>query len=184
MSLDHPQIINDVHQWVEHLVVGLNLCPFARRELVTNRVHFQVSDATTEEQLLADLQQALSLITDNPAIETLLLIHPAVLQDFYDYNDFLDYADGLLQQMDLEGVFQIASFHPDYQFQDTEPGDVRNYTNKSPYPMLHILNEASLEQAIANHPDIDSIPECNQALLQSMGIEQVLALLAKAKVKE
>ena len=149
--------------------MGLNLCPFAKRELVKNRVRFSVTKAVTEEQLLVDLQAELELLNSDEAVETTLLIHPKVLQDFYNYNQFLSHADSLLAQMGLNGVYQIASFHPDYQFGGTEPDDVENYTNRSPYPMLHLIREENLERAIANFPESDRIPERNIALLKSLG---------------
>jgi hypothetical protein len=148
---------------VESLVVGLNLCPFAKRELVKNRIRFSVTEAVTEEQLLADLQAELELLDS--------------LQEFYNYNQFLSYADSLLVQMGLNGVYQIASFHPDYQFGGTEPDDVENYTNRSPYPLLHLIREESLERGIANYPDSDQIPERNIALLNSLGRDKMQALL-------
>ena len=173
----YAKIINPVRLWVENLVVGLNLCPFAKRELVKNRVRFSVTEAVTEEQLLVDLQAELELLNSDETVETTLLIHPKVLQDFYDYNQFLNRADSLLEQMGLIGVYQIASFHPDYQFGGTEPDDAENYTNKSPYPMLHLIREESLERAIANYPDPDQIPERNIALLKSLGRDKMQALL-------
>ena len=158
-------------------MVGLNLCPFAKRELVQDRIRFSVTEAVTEEQLLMDLQAELELLDSNEAVETTLLIHPKVLQDFYNYNQFLSQADSLLAQMGLVGVYQIASFHPDYQFGGTEPDDVENYTNRSPYPMLHLIREENLEQAIVNYPDSDQIPEHNIALLKSLGRDKIQALL-------
>ena len=181
MTAEHQKVIGKTRQWLETIVVGLNLCPFARRELISDRLHFTVSDAVTQEQLLMDLQIALEEIIENNAIETTLLIHPEVLQTFEDYNQFLDYADALLFNMNLEGIYQIASFHPDYQFVDTQPEDARNYSNKSPYPMLHLLNEASIEKAIANYPDSNLIPERNQALLDDLGIEKLQTLLKKTQ---
>ncbi|MEH6468724.1 MAG: DUF1415 domain-containing protein [Porticoccus sp.] len=175
--MEHKIIIKAVKTWVETLVVGLNLCPFAKRELLANRVRFSVTEAATEEQLLAELQVELELLNGDDSIETTLLIHPEVLQDFYDYNQFLDYVDGLLLEMGLEGVYQVASFHPDYQFGGTEPDDAENYTNRSPYPILHLIREASLEQAVANHPDSDGIPERNIALANSLGRDKMQALL-------
>jgi uncharacterized protein len=174
--LEYAKIINPVQHWVETLVVGLNLCPFAKRELVQNRVRFSVTEAVTEEQLSVDLQTELELLDSDEAIETTLLIHPKVLQDFYNYNQFLSHADRLLAQLGLVGVYQIASFHPDYQFGGTEPDDVENYTNRSPYPMLHLIREESLERAIANYPDSDRIPERNIALLKSLGRDKIQAL--------
>ena len=175
--LEYENIIGPVRHWVESLVVGLNLCPFARRELVKNRVRFSVTEAVTEEQLLADLQAELELLDSDEAIETTLLIHPKALQEFYNYNQFLSYADSLLAQMGLTGVYQIASFHPDYPFGGTEPDDVENYTNRSPYPLLHLIREESLERGIANYPDSDQIPERNIALLNSLGRDKMQALL-------
>jgi hypothetical protein len=173
----HDKFIRPVRHWVETVVVGLNLCPFAKRELVNDRVRFSVSDAETEEQLLADLQAELELLDNDEAVETTLLIHPGVLQDFFDYNQFLNYVDRLLMQMELEGVYQVASFHPDYQFSGTRPDDVENYTNRSPYPMLHLIREDSLERAIASYPDPDRIPERNIELLESLGRDKMQALL-------
>lgn len=166
-----------VRHWVETLVVDLNLCPFAKRELVRDRIRFAVSDATTEDALLEQLQHELRLLEQNAEVETTLLIHPYVLQDFSDYNDFLDLAEGLLQHLGLEGIFQIASFHPDYQFADTEFGDVENFTNRTPYPLMHLIREESLERAIANYPDPENIPQRNIALMESMGEEKLKAML-------
>jgi len=178
-NLDDPHsihIIGTVKKWVEDMVVGLNLCPFAKRELLADRVRFFVSKAETEEQLLMDLHSELNLLNEDDGIETTLLMHPAVLQGFNDYNQFLDYAEGLLVEFGLDGVYQIASFHPDYQFADTEPDDVENYTNRSPYPMLHLIREQSLERAVTNYPNPEQIPERNIALLRNLGREKILAL--------
>jgi hypothetical protein len=169
--------VRPVEQWVETLVVGMNLCPFAKREMVNNRVRFTTTASTTEEQLLVALQTELELLNIDPSIETTLLIHTDVLQDFYDYNRFLGYADSLLVEMKLEGIYQIASFHPDYQFDATEPDDAENYTNRSPYPMLHLIREASLERVIADYPDVDQIPVRNVALMNNLGQEKLQALL-------
>ena len=171
------QVVAAVRHWVESMVVGMNLCPFAKRELVKNRVRFVAANATTEEELLLALQNELELLNVDSNIETTLLIHANVLQDFYDFNDFLDLADQLLVQMGLEGQYQIASFHPDYQFGGTEPDDAENYTNRSPYPVLHLLREDSLERAIADYPNVDDIPERNIALMNELGTEKLKALL-------
>ena len=177
MASAHKQVVEKTRHWVETIVVGLALCPFARSELASKRVQFTVSDALSEEQLLMDLQQSLSELADNSAIETTLLIHPDVLQDFYDYNQFLDLADALLLDLGLEGVYQVASFHPDYQFADTEPDAARNYSNKSPFPMLHLIAEETLEKAIDNTPDVHLIPERNAALLEKLGIVKLKEML-------
>ncbi|MHA7880668.1 MAG: DUF1415 domain-containing protein [Saccharospirillum sp.] len=170
-------IIQSVRNWVDQVVVGLNLCPFARRELVRDRVRFEVSEATDRVALLADLQLALQRLDSDASIETTLLIHPGVLTDFYDYNAFLDEADALLEQLEYDGVFQIASFHPEYQFGGTRPEDAENYTNRAPYPVLHLLREASLEQAIEHYPDTGQIPERNIDLMNEMGVETLRSLL-------
>lgn len=171
------EIIHAVRQWVETFVVGMNLCPFAKRELVKKRVRFVTTAATTAEQLLQVLQTELELLNADPSVETTLLIHPAVLQDFYDFNDFLGCADSLLVDMELEGIYQLASFHPDYQFGGTRPGDAENYTNRAPYPVLHLLREESLERVIADYPDVDDIPERNIALMNRLGQDKLEALL-------
>lgn len=176
-NLEYEKIIGPVRYWVESLVIDLNLCPFAKRELVKNRVRFSVTEAVTEEQLLMDLQAELELLDSDETVETTLLIHPKVLQEFYDYNQFLSCADSLLAQMGLNGVYQIASFHPHYQFGGTAPDDVENYTNRSPYPMLHLIREESLERGIANYPDVDQIPERNIELVNSLGRDKMQALL-------
>jgi uncharacterized protein len=172
-SNDPDAIIAAVRYWVERFVVGLDLCPFAGRELLRERVRFAVTPAATEAELLANLQAELDLLDNSPAIETTLLIHPQVLQDFADYNQFLETADELLQAAGMEGIYQVASFHPDYQFAGTAAADVENYTNRSPYPMLHLLREQSLERSIASYPDTAQIPVRNIALMKRLGIARL-----------
>lgn len=171
------EIIDATRRWVEQVVVAFNLCPFAKRELVKDRVRFVVSKARDEATLLDELAHELALLNVDEAVETTLLIHPQVLQDFYHYNDFLEAADELLVDMNLEGVYQVASFHPDYQFGGTEPDDVENYTNRSPYPMLHLLREDSLSEAIDNYPEVDLIPERNIDCMNEQGFEKMQTLL-------
>ena len=177
--MNEPQVVSATRQWVEDVVVGYNLCPFAKRELVKNRVRFVVSEAENEDELLQALQSELQRLEDEPDVETTLLIHPGVLQDFLAYNEFLDAADALLSYLELEGVFQVASFHPDYQFAGTDAGAAENYTNRSPYPMLHLLREASLESAIDNYPDVDGIPDRNIALMNELGVEKMRTILKR-----
>ena len=165
--------------WLESVVIELNLCPFAQREFVNNRVRFAISDANSELQLLQALESELQLLFGDTTIETTLVVHPQVLGEFGAYNQFLDLADGLLAQMNLEGVFQIASFHPDYQFAGTEPDDAENYTNRAPYPTLHILREASLAKAIASTPDIDQVPERNIQTMNALGAENLKRLFRR-----
>ncbi|GAA0842296.1 DUF1415 domain-containing protein [Marinobacter szutsaonensis] len=175
--MGETDIINATRKWVEDVVVGYNLCPFAKRELVRNRVRFVVSEAETEDDLLHALHSELQRLDDEPEIETTLLIHPNVLEDFGPYNEFLDAADGLLAYLEMEGVYQIASFHPDYQFEGTEPDSAENYTNRSPFPMLHLLREASLEAAIDSYPDVEGIPQRNIELMEKLGAEKMRNIL-------
>ena len=170
-------IIETVRCWVESFVVDMNLCPFAGRELLRERIRFAVTRASTETDLLVALEAELELLVNDPAIETTLLIHPGVLQAFNDYNQFLDYADGLLLQMGLEGVCQVASFHPEYQFDDADTDAVENYTNRSPYPLLHILREASLDRALADYPDPEEIPRRNIERMKTLGKNRLEAIL-------
>jgi uncharacterized protein len=166
-----------VRRWVETIVVGLNLCPFAHRELAHDRVRFAVTDATSEDQLSTALVRELALLQSDSSIETTLLIHPSALENFSDYNEFLDRADQVLRQLNLEGVFQVASFHPRYQFAGTAPDDAENYTNRSPFPLLHLIREDSLEQAIAAFADVDDIPARNIGLMNDLGREKLQTLV-------
>ena len=165
-----------VRNWVENIVVGLNLCPFAKKEMMKGSVRFIVSEADSEEKLLIDLHRELELLTYDETIETTLLIHPRVLNDFHLYNQFLSLADALLEQLLLDGIFQIASFHPEYQFAATAKDDVTNFTNRSPYPILHILREESLDIAIDTYPDVDQIPSRNIHLMREMGANKMKVL--------
>lgn len=172
-------VLAATRRWVSEVVIGLNLCPFARRELVNERIRFVATDANSEEALLAALQEELMHLDQHPEVETTLLVHPEVLASFPDYNDFLDAADGLLVHLELDGECQIASFHPDYQFGGTDPADAENYTNRSPYPMLHLLRERSLERAIAGYPGTESIPEQNIELMNRLGAGHMRNLLIR-----
>jgi hypothetical protein len=168
-----------VRRWLESVVIELNLCPFAKRELINDRVRFAETDARTEVQLLQALEAELERLVGDASIETTLLIHPQVLADFADYNQFLELADGLLLQMELDGVLQIASFHPNYQFADTHPDDAENYTNRSPFPLLHILREESLARAIEHTPDVDQIPMRNIHTMNELGTEKLKLLFRR-----
>ncbi len=164
--------IATTRRWLERAVIGLNLCPFAKAVYVKDQVRFVLSDATTPAALLAELGEELLRLRDTRAeqVDTTLLIHPQVLTDFLDYNDFLDDADGLIEALELDGVLQVASFHPDYQFAGTAPGDVGNCTNRAPYPTLHLLREDSVERAVAAFPDPEAIVERNLATLDKLGM--------------
>ncbi len=164
--------------WLEEAVIRLNLCPFANAVHSRGQVAYRVSHARTPETLLSDLAQSLQDLLDTPAstTDTLLLIHPWALQDFLAYNDFLGPAEQLLEDSGLNGVLQIASFHPDYQFGGVDADDITNHTNRSPFPMLHLLREDSLDKAIAAIPDADSIVERNLENLRKLGTDGWQAL--------
>ena len=173
------QVIGATRDWVEKVVIGLELCPFARRELVADRVRFSFTDAADEESLLHALARELRLLLEDPSIETSLLIHPEVLARFADYNAFLDRVDALIEDMGLDGVFQAASFHPQYRFDGTALHAAENYSNRSPYPMLHLLREESVARAVASYPDVAAIPARNVETLKAMGAAAIRPLIAR-----
>ena len=165
--------IAETRKWLEQIVIGLNLCPFAKAVYVKDQVRFVLSDATTPEALVEELAEELILLRDTPAeqIDTTLIVHPDVLTDFLEYNDFLDNADAAIEALDLQGILQVASFHPQYQFAGVAPDDVSNYTNRAPFPTLHLLREDSVERAVAAFPDADVIVERNLQTLEKLGLE-------------
>ena len=164
--------------WLEKAVIGLNLCPFAKAVYVKNQVRLVVSKARHADDLLEELDRELDLLVATPAteIDTTLLIHPTVFEDFLDFNDFLEVAEGVVDEHELEGVVQLASFHPQFQFDGTEPDDIGNYTNRAPFAMLHLLREESVERAVAAFPEAESIFEQNIAMLEKLGPEGWKAL--------
>ena len=172
------RMVQDTLRWLERAVIGLNLCPFAKAVLVKGQVHCKVSQASTLEALRDDLIQALKdLVALEPAVrDTSLLIIQNLLQDFMDYNDFLNVADDCLLALDLEGEIQIASFHPQYQFAGTDENDITNFTNRSPYPTLHLIREASIDRAVSVFPQAEAIFEVNMATLQKLGLDGWQAL--------
>lgn len=171
--MDADQVERDVRRWLERAVIGLNLCPFAKAVVAKGQVRIVVSDASTVRALLEQLGEELALLRDTPAeqVDTTLLVHPQVLGDFLDYNDFLDDADALVEALALDGVLQVASFHPDYRFAGSAPDDADNLTNRAPYPILHLLREASVDRAVAAYPDPDAIIERNIATVRTLGFE-------------
>ncbi|GAA5003514.1 DUF1415 domain-containing protein [Pseudoluteimonas lycopersici] len=176
---DPDRVERDVRRWLERAVIGLNLCPFAKAVYAKQQVRIVVSDATTERALLEQLGEEMAMLRDTPAedIDTTLLVHPQVLQDFLDYNDFLDDADALVETMELDGVLQVASFHPHYQFAGTEADDAENLTNRAPWPILHLLREDSVDRAVAAYPEPDAIIERNVATMRELGAEGFRKLL-------
>ena len=165
-------------RWLERAVIGLNLCPFAKAVHVKGQIRYVVSEATTPEVLADDLQRELEFLAEasTELVDTTLLIHPHVLSDFLDFNDFLEVADGIVEELELDGMLQVASFHPQFQFEGTAPDDISNYTNRAPYPMLHLLREDSVERAVAAFPDELAIAETNIGTLEKLGIEGWKAL--------
>jgi uncharacterized protein len=176
MHTDAEQIEKTVRyatvQWLERAVIGLNLCPFAKAVHVKQQIRYVVSFASTPEALLEDLARELEYLaeTDAEKIDTTLLIHPYALNDFLAYNDFLDVVDEMLVERDLADELQVASLHPQYQFFGTKPNDIDNFTNRSPYPTLHILREASVSKAVAAFPEAATIFDKNIETLRRLGV--------------
>jgi hypothetical protein len=186
MTLMNPspqQAIAETRAWVERAVIGLNLCPFAKAVHTKNQVRYVVSAAEDAVALLAELCAEMERLasTDPVEIDTTLLIHPQVLNDFLDFNDFLGEADEAVAQLGYEGVLQVASFHPQFQFAGTDADDVSNATNRSPYPTLHLLREASIDRAVAAFPEAEAIFEANVQTLEALGAEGWAELQAQCR---
>lgn len=185
----HPAehtIIAHTRRWIEQVVIGLNLCPFARAPFASGKVRFVVCSTDQPEILRAALQTELRFLssTDPCDVPTTLLIHPNILNEFLDYNDFLDSADALIEADGYTGEFQIASFHPHYRFAGTTADAAENYTNRSPYPALHLLREADLEAAIGRYGPTQNIPQNNIRTLNALGAEHMRALLQRCTQDE
>lgn len=175
----HP-VEQAVRQWLDAVVIGLNLCPFAAHPLRNGSLQLRVSDARDEAALYDELRAALQEMDEVPAtqMDTLIIAIPQLLGSFDEYNDFLQQADGLLRRQGWEGVYQIASFHPRYRFEGSHADDVSNYTNRSPYPLLHVLREDSVAAAVARHPDAEGIPSRNIRTMEALSPAQRRALAA------
>lgn len=165
------EVLAKTRTWLERAVIGLNLCPFAKSVHVKNQVRYALTGATTADELLAELERELTHLAeaDPKALDTTLLIHPRVLTEFLDYHFFLAEADALMRRLEFDGVLQIASLHPAYEFAGSEPDDIENFTNRSPYPTLHLLREASIDRAVAAFPDAADIYERNMETLRRLG---------------
>ncbi|WP_382249724.1 DUF1415 domain-containing protein [Herbaspirillum sp. GCM10030257] len=172
------EVVAATRDWLEKAVIGLNLCPFAKSVHVKKQIRYAVSDATDREQLLNDLISELEHLRDTSPeqVDTTMLVHPWILRDFMDYNDFLHVADSALEELGLVGHIQIASFHPDYQFADAKLDSIDNFTNRSPYPILHLLREESIDRAVKAFPDASDIFERNIETMQRLGHDGWLAL--------
>jgi uncharacterized protein len=181
--MQESNAIEQTQQWLEEVVIGLNFCPFAKRELRKNAVRFILNKSGDIQETLEQMITECEFLDANPETETTLLILPNGFEDFLYYLDLTELAEDLLAEQGYEGVYQVASFHPDYCFADSEADDAANYTNRSPYPMLHLLREASLDMAIDNYPDIDSIPKTNMQKARTLGAEFFQSILVNAKSK-
>lgn len=179
-ELSYPEdiVIADTVRWLEKAVIGLNLCPFAKSVHVKGQIHYVVSQATDAESVVIDLHRELEALAEiSPEKrDTTLLILPHALQDFLDFNDFTELADDLVEELDLGGILQVASFHPMFQFEGTDVDDVTNCTNRAPYPTLHLIREDSIDKAVEAFPEAEMIYERNMQVLQEMGIEGWLDL--------
>jgi hypothetical protein len=171
LHMSDEEILASTRHWLEKAVIGLNLCPFAKAVYVKNQVRLVVSRARHADDLLEELDRELDLLVASPAeeIDTTLLIHATLFEDFLDFNDFLEVADGVVDEHGLVGVIQLASFHPRFQFDGTEPDDISNYTNRAPFAMLHLLREASVEKAVEAFPEAETIFEENIKTLEKLG---------------
>lgn len=176
--LADPDIQAATQAWLKSVIVEYGICPFAKRELDRGSIHFSVNRDTTIEHCLLRLIDECERLDTEPGIETTLVIYADAFAEFDDYLDFLEVAESLLSEQGYDGIYQLASFHPDYCFQGSAPDDAANYTNRSPYPMLHLLRESSLEQAIAAYPDPENIPQHNIELTRKLGLAKMQALLA------
>ncbi|TOF41251.1 hypothetical protein CGJ21_08700 [Vibrio parahaemolyticus] len=173
-NTDINAITQQVDQWLNDVVIGLNLCPFAAKPQRNKQIKIFVSEATQEEALLEDiLLQLIELSTTEPEkLETTLVVVPNMLQDFWDYNFCIDWVEGLIKQQDWEGIFRVATFHPDYCFGGAAPEDDENLTNRSPYPIFHLIREESMEKVLKHYPDPESIPDTNIARVSALSEEE------------
>ncbi|MBY0458157.1 MAG: DUF1415 domain-containing protein [Gemmataceae bacterium] len=181
--MDSQIVIEHTRRWILDVVIGLNLCPFARKAFDGGLIRFVVTEVSTPDALAAELVKELHRLDETPTdeVETTLLIHPNALADFLDYNDFVADAEELIAGEGLEGVIQIAGFHPQYQFAGTQPDDAENYTNRSPFPMLHLLREDSITAVNDSPEKLEDIPRRNVELLRLMGRQKMLELLGRVQ---
>ena len=176
--MNHEEVVAATREWIEKAVIGLNLCPFAKSVYVKNQVRIVVSDARHIDAFLEDLDRELDYLAevDPEETDTTLLIHPTLFPDFLDFNDVHQIADEAVVEHELDGVIQIASFHPEFQFEGTEPDDITNYTNRAPFPTLHLIREDSLDKAVEAFPEAETIYERNIETMKKLGIAGWLAL--------
>ena len=180
--MDKQTVIEGTRRWISSMVIGLNLCPFAQRVFKADKIRYVVTDAKDETPLLKELAGEVEALASSSisAVETTLLIHPRVLRNFLDYNDFLEVGERLVENLGLRGTIQIASFHPDYQFAGTDPDAVENFTNRSPYAMLHLLREDSISEVASDPNELLEIPRRNIETLRGLGRQKILEKLKTA----
>lgn len=178
MHLSDELVTTQTIKWVNDFIVGFNVCPFAKREIERESVRVVVLRSKKLQVALEELMAEVQWLDENPETETTLLVFPTLFSDFHRYLDFVDMAEGLMLEQECEGVYQLATFHPDYCFSGAEPDDVSNYTNRSPYPMLHLLREASVEKAIEFYGDTDVIPEQNIEKMDELGKDKLESILS------
>lgn len=179
MNHSNQLAIEQTQHWISSFVVALNLCPFAKYVMDNNSVRIEVSNAQSTKEAMTDLLAAIERLNTNEEIETSFLVFPSFLSNFFDYLDFVELVEDRLLAENYRGVYQVATFHPDYYFADETPEDVTNYTNRSPYPMLHLLREERLDQAIHYYGDTKSIVETNKRCLRELGLEEIKRLSSK-----
>lgn len=172
------QVISATQAWLKSFIIELNICPFAHREQQRDSIRYQVARPDNVENALEILVDELLYLDSNPETETTLLIFPEMFDDFEDYLDMVAIAERLLVVQNYEGMYQLASFHPDYHFGAKVENDPANYTNRSPYPMLHIIREDSIDRALENYPNPENIPARNVKLTRQLGLKKLQALLA------
>lgn len=171
------EVTQQTKNWIEKVVIGLNFCPFAKREVLRDSIRYVVSNKMDLKQVLLELIEELKYLDANPSTETTLLIYPTLFADFTDYLDLVAMGEDFLRQLNYEGIYQLASFHPSYQFGGTAFDDASNFTNRSPYPVLHLLREESLERVLEHYEDPEAIPERNIKVAEQQGFRALQQLL-------
>lgn len=177
----NEKIIQQTRTWINQVVIGCNFCPFAAKEMKNDTIHYSVVNSESTEDCLTAFMEECKRLDNSPEIETTLLIYPLAFADFEEYLDLVDMAEQLILDQDYEGIYQVASFHPHYLFAGSTEKDASNYTNRSPYPMLHLLREASIEKVLEKYPDPESIPERNIRFAEEKGVEWMRALLQTSR---
>jgi hypothetical protein len=183
--MDNQKIIKTVKNWIEQFIIGYNICPFARKVFITERIKYVVNSSTDDEIILQAFLQELQWLNTTPAkkIDTTLFILTNAFPDFDHYLNFIYVIETMIEQLNYEGIYQVATFHPIYQFDGTQLTDAENFTNRSPFPIIHILREESVEKAIENYPNPEEIPKRNIALMNEMGVEKLRTLFLKFSSK-